>query len=201
MEVFMLRKMIALFLLPVSFSVFAQANKFEGIGLGANFNLASMTTQQTVDNVYRKGGDVSSNGSIQVFYGHAISENFLLSIGATYSLGKLQSGATRVTNTYDFSGQNISTIYLEPAYVQGNIALYPKIAYAGMQGQVDVSTGRTFKDNFTGYGYGWGGRVLLSKNIYTQIEVMRLSFGELNNGTSTYKPAITMGSLGFGYKF
>jgi len=184
---------------------FAQAKNFEGLSVGGSLNLASTTTEILYDKLSLNGiGQQATNASLQVAYSFAASDVFLLSFGGTYNLGDVDAGA--ITSGGDIATlklQNGMSLYVEPGFMLNDKNLgYAKVSYN--RGSAKGQGGATsITQDITGYGFGFGMRTLLSKNLFLQVEVDRIQFGSVPfaDTTTDYKSSATMGSLGIGYKF
>ena len=174
----------------------AQSSNFEGASVVLNYNAATLTTELAGTTAL---GESSNNASIQGAYSFALSEKALLSVGATYALGDLKAGSYS-SSTATIKAKNLYTVYVEPAYVIGTTAIYGKLAYVGIKGELTGSTD-TYTENFTGTGYGFGVRTMLDKNIFMQVEFMTAKFNSKTISSTTVEPDGTIGTIGIGYKF
>ena len=185
---------------------FAQTNNFRGFSAGLNLNVAGNVTELKDVATKVKIGDTTQNAAVQAAYAFAPSEQFVIGVGATYSLSDLNAGSgTLGADSYEIKGKDFYTVYVEPGFVAGNNTLaYLKIAYAGTRADTKATVGgltSSASDNFTGAGIGAGIRTMLDKNVYLQAEFMQLNFNELSRSGVTLKPTSTLGTIGIGYKF
>jgi outer membrane immunogenic protein len=183
--------------------VFAQSRNFEGMSLGVNLSAASSSSEISGAGFSNKNGDTSSHMGIQAAYGFPMGEAFVLGVGATYDFGDLKGGSTSASGTaYELKGKERYSVYIEPGFVISNSSIvYAKIGYQGMKGEINLSTGQTFSDDYFGAGYGAGIRTMVNKNLYFQAEFIQANFDEkIQNGIRS-KPSATIGTIGVGYKF
>lgn len=183
--------------------VFAQARNFEGLSLGVNLNAASTSSEISGAGFSNKNGDTSTHLGVQAAYGFPMGDAFVFGIGATYDFGDLKGGSTSASGTsYELKGKDRYSVYFEPGFVVSNSSMvYAKVGYQGMKGEINLSTGQTFTDDYFGAGIGAGIRAMVNKNLYFQAEFLQVNFDEkTQNGVRT-KPSATIGTIGVGYKF
>ncbi len=193
----MIKKIIFLCGVACALSANAQSSNFEGASVAINYNAATLTTELASTFAL---GESSNNASIQGAYSFALSENGLLSVGATYALGELKAGS--ITGAGTVTAKNLYTVYVEPAYVIGVASIYAKLAYLNTKGtSTDSTDGTSASETFTGTGYGVGARMLLNKNAYLQVEFMNAKFDSKTVDSVAAKPGGTIGTVGIGYKF
>ena len=182
--------------------VFAQANNFTGLSVGANVNLATTSTEFRGGGFSSKLGDTSQNASLQAAYGLALGNSGVLGFGGTYGLGDLKAGTVSGGGlSMDMKAKDMYSIYVEPGYAVNNSTLaYAKIAYLGMKGEAS-SGGATASESFNGVGYGAGIRTMLNKNLFLQVEFMQADYSEKTFSGVSYKPSASTGTIGIGYKF
>lgn len=195
---------IAAAMTVIASSAMAQASNFAGWSAGANLNLASASTDLTISGVNFKQGDVSQFVNLQAAHGFAIDSKSVLTVGGTYSIGKMKAGAIHDSNGdgYEIKAKNMYSLYVEPGYLVSDTTLaYGKLAYSSMKGELTVSTGDSADETFKGFGYGAGIRTMLDKTTFIQVEVVQTKYDSKTDGALTAKPAATVGSIGFGIKF
>lgn len=182
--------------------VFAQANNFTGFSVGANVNLATMSTELSEPGSSIKLGESSQNASLQAAYGLALGKSGVLGFGATVGLGDLKAGAIAGGGeSVNLKAKNMYSIYIEPGYALTTSTLaYAKIAYLGMKGEASGG-GATASENFNGVGYGAGIRTMLDKNLFLQVEFMQSNYSQKTVSGISLKPSASTGTIGIGYKF
>lgn len=183
--------------------VFAQARNFEGLSLGVNLNAASTSSEISGAGFSNENGDTSTHVGVQAAYGFPLGDTFVLGIGATYDFGDLKSGSTSVSGAgYELKGKDRYSVYFEPGFVVSNSSIvYAKIGYHGMKGEINLSTGQTYSDDYSGAGFGAGVRTMVNKNLYFQAEFIQAYFDEKTQNGIRLKPSATIGTVGVGYKF
>lgn len=182
---------------------FAQAKSFEGFSVGVNLNAATGSSEIAVGSDFNKNGDSSTNVGVQAAYGLALGESFVLGLGATYDFGDLKGGSISTTSGgYELKGKDRYSVYIEPGFaISSSTMAYAKLGYQGVKGEINLSTGQTLSDDYSGVGYGAGIRSMLNRNMYLQAEFVQIYFDEKTQGGIRSKPSATVGTLGVGYKF
>ena len=150
----------------------------------------------------------SFTGNVGLGYNFALSEGFLLGIGAEYA--PLESSSARYTlrvpaAAYTENGNvkktNSYNVFLAPGFVIDKDKLvYVKVGYTGMTMK---SAGDTF--NFTGYSAGLGYKQMISGSLYGFAEVNYAKYGDQNipgtGVTGSINTSATNALVGIGYKF
>ena len=173
---------------------FAQASGFTGFSAGANVNATTSSAEVRQGSTSFDMGKSSQDVSLQAAYGFALGNNYVLGLGATYSLGDLKYGSAGGAN---LKGKDAYSIYLEPGYAFSNSTLvYAKLAYLGMKGEA----GNSSRD-FDGVGYGVGVRHKLSSNLFLQGEITQSEYNRETVGGIAFEPSGTTGTVGIGYQF
>jgi len=201
-----MKKLLIAMAVAATFSVspvLAQSRSFEGLSLGVNLNGASTTSEISGPGFSNKSDDTSLQMGVQAAYGFPLGETFVFGIGATYDFGDLKGGTTSALGTaYEFKGKNRYSVYFEPGFVISNASMvYAKIGYQGMKGDINLSTGQIYSDDYFGAGYGAGIRTMLNKNMYLQAELLQVYFDEKTQAGIRSKPSAAIGTIGVGYKF
>lgn len=182
---------------------FAQARAFGGLSVGFNLNFANAANDFRANSTSFRTGDMSQTANVQLAYGFAPSDSFVLGIGLMYGPGDFKAGMTTTGGvTYELKARDIASFYLEPSFPVTNSTLaYAKVSYQGMRGETKLSTGTTESENFTGMGYGAGIRTLLGRNVYLQAEFEQIQYTEKTYVGLISKPSATVGTIGLGYRF
>ena len=180
----------------------SQTSNFSGLSVGINGNFSTAATELSYSTLSLNAGDTSQNLALQASSGIGMDSNSILSIGGTYALNDLKAGtATASSTTATLKAKNIYTVYLEPGkLINSDTLLYAKLAYAGTKGEASLNSS-TFSSDFNGIGYGAGSRIKMDKNLSLQIEFMQLNFNSISTSGATFKPNLTLGTIGFIYKF
>lgn len=187
----------------VSPQAYSQMRNFGGPSLGVNLNIANASNEFSVGGASFKNGDTSQTANLQVAYGFALSDSFVLGVGLSYGPGDIKAGSASTGGVgYELKAKDLYSLYFEPGFLVSNSTLaYGKVSYQGMKGETKLTTGATLSDNFNGTGVGAGLRTMLSSNLYLQAEFEQIGYTERSNSGLTSKPTITMGTLGLGYRF
>ena len=187
---------------PQAFAQTNAAGGFTGFSVGANVNASTSSTEVSNRNGYADMGKSSQDASLQAAYGFALGNNYVLGLGATYSVSDSKFGSVRGGNGLNASmkGKDAYSLYLEPGYAFSNSTMvYAKLAYLSMKGEVEGSYRGS--EDFTGVGYGIGVRHKLNKNLYLQGEITQSEYSDETVGGTMYKPSQTTGTVGIGYQF
>jgi outer membrane immunogenic protein len=211
----------------------AQAKNFEGFfaeaGLGygtfsgslSGGNLSSSANGAALGTYTANADTVKSIiGVIGGGYNFALTNEFVLGVGGSYSPSRSASAPSTVTvaspipslaGTTNGAGavQNIYSLYLSPGYaISQDSLVYAKVGYTGATA---VFSGPTPNLNLNGYVLGLGFKKSFDKNLYGFVEGKYASFGSKDLDPNSLNASITnTGSmtaqgmdiiLGVGYKF
>ncbi len=176
---------------------FAQSGNFQGLSAGVGVNVADTTSEAELPGVSYKGTDTDSNFSLQMQYNVALSEAFLLGLGANVGFGELKAGKlgsagqVKVKDTY--------SLYVAPGFAFNSTWLgYAKLAY--LYANTNSNNGGNVKfDN--GYGYGIGVQAMFTKHWFGQAEYMTNQYNNKSSLNETDKLKSSVYSLTAGYKF
>jgi outer membrane immunogenic protein len=179
----------------MSSQAFAQAKNFEGFSVGLNIDW--MKVKPTNSNI-AVDEESSANLGLQGQYNFALSDQFVLGLGATYELTKPKAGTAPSTNVSS-KATSVSSFYVAPGFaVNDTILIYGKVA--SLAATVDYSDTST-TNSFSGLGYGIGVQNLLTKNLLIQAEVLSSKYDDKTVGGVTLGGTVTTLSVGVGYKF
>jgi hypothetical protein len=207
----------------------AQAKNFEGFFAEAGLGYGTFNGSFSGGNVSLANGtplgsySVSADtiksiiGVVGAGYNFALSNEFVLGVGGSYSPSRSASAPSTVTvppvlgGTINASGavQNIYSLYLSPGYaISQDSLVYAKVGYTGATA---VFSGATPNLNLNGYVLGLGFKKTFDKNLYGFVEGKYASFGSKDLDPNALNASITnTGSmsakgmdivLGVGYKF
>jgi opacity protein-like surface antigen len=124
-----------------------------------------------------------------------------LGVGLTYDLSKLVlykgfSGDNIIGDT-SWKLKNHYSINLEPGCVISAGALaYAKVAYHGGKSNV-----LTVNEKLSGWGYGFGAKFNVDKNLYLKIEAQKVNYESFAFTSNNITHKLTLGTIGLGYKF
>jgi opacity protein-like surface antigen len=183
----------------VASSAMAQVSNFTGLSGALNINLINASSKIQDDEDTLGLGESSTSVGGQIAVGQAISPSAVVSIGASLNAGTIKSG---FINDSNIRAKNMYSFYIEPGMLVSNSTLaYGKLAYSSFKGTVRYSDGSTDSETFNGFGLGGGIRTMLNDRSYLQVEVMQTNFGKEGGPSFNVKPTVTMGSIGYGFKF
>lgn len=85
------------------------------------------------------------------------------------------------------------------AEVVKDVLLYAKLGYhyATIEGSGDIDG----DEKFRGFGYGVGSRINLNKTTFVTVEFQQINYGKERALGAEWKPSVTVGSIGLGFKF
>lgn len=179
---------------------FAQAKNFEGASAALSVNFAKTKTELSNSSSSLDASDTDQNAALQLQYGVALNEKFVLGLGATINIGDAKSGNLTVGNTaYQTKQKDTSSLYVAPGYaVTDSILAYGKLAYLSSKLSDGDGGSQTFNG---GFGFGVGAQYLLNKNMFVQAEYISNKYDDQKIGTATLKLNSDVFSVGVGYKF
>lgn len=181
----------------------AQVSNFGGFSAALNLNAVSVNTKlQAQDAMFDGVGQQSWNGAVQAAYGFVSGASTVVSVGATYGLGKSKAGEFDL----DGDGANLKTksqlsVYVEPGFLLSNSTLvYGKLSYEKAKA-VGAAAGEESSESIKGSGFGFGLRTMVDKTSFVQVEVRQISYRSVDVFDGTAKPKAIIGTVGFGMKF
>lgn len=195
-----MKKLYALFALCLALAapqVFAQAKNFEGFSLGGSLDFNKSSTH--VLNTGSDSGNSAGMG-LQAQYAIALNNQFVLGLGASYSLGNRKAGSLGTPAT-DFSSKNAMSFDISPSYaISDSLLVYGKVSSVGLT-LLSTLTGVESSDMLSGIGYGLGIRSMIDKNIYIQAGYDINRYNEKATSAATFSGSSNIFSLGAGFKF
>jgi opacity protein-like surface antigen len=185
----------------------ADKNGFSGFSVG----FAAGGMHNSVDySGYIEGNSSSKNdylGALNAGYGFAFGDSMVLSVGASYVLGKSEFGETRYLDGAQ-SGvvkgkyKDHWSVYVAPGYrFAPDWLAYGKLAYHEMKSEYSDSLVGSGESRHHGIGYGAGVGYALSQNIDLNAEVQHVEFSRAHFALSSGKPAVTQYTVGINYRF
>ena len=179
----------------------ADTKNFEGFSAGLNLNMLSAGIDYTeAGSRSFLGGKQAISAGLDAAYGFNLSDSGVLTVG-------LEADVTspEIWNSTDAASsakqKNRYGIYIAPgALINKDTLVYGKVGYNSMKGELESNGART-SDRFTGVGYGFGVKTMISTQAFLKVEVNRYSFGSEELDGTTSKPGGTSGVLGLGASF
>ncbi len=184
-----MKKIVVLLWMSFSSATFAQSQNFEGFGLSIDYSLNSITDKST------PGGSETSNSgipSMTLDYFKALNTQWLVGAYASYDL------VTTDTTGTDPDAHN-------PFEVGGKLGLalneklmaYAKLGYSGSK-----YSSPGFYQWLRGSSYGIGVEYLLTKHMFTRVEVSQQNYKTIDWGDgSSDKVWINSYGVSLGWKF
>jgi hypothetical protein len=198
-------KLSAVALLASSTSLMAQSKSFEGVSLGLSASVvgaevsgSSASSSPGTRTSSGSIGKVAEIAAIDLSYGHAVNNNFLIAIGASYTPGKAKAG----TGTYTGDGTTGDT--------NGSLNLELKDVNVSA---TDSATLSKKPEDLEGITYAIGSKTMLTPNLYLGIEASLTDYDSISATraarTSPTRDAVNVsadakvaqGTITLGYKF
>ena len=222
----------ALTSLCLTSTAFSQTNNFTGLSLALSASHVDAKNTTTVLNEIFGDFVLQSNKNnftpgVDISYGFAIGNNFVVGLGATYDFRKTETGVPTISEVID-DGEDLTlltlafpgtlkdhySLYIQPTYViNKDSAMFAKLGRHFVQvkttgtltidGELDDVFEKT--SNIEGWGYGLGFKNFLSNNLFIQGDVVAVYYQKINfdlGGVPTsIKPETLNATISVGYKF
>lgn len=198
----MLKKIIIVFGIIVSGSVFAQAENFAGVSLAFNTGVNSTDVKLSDNPRYSTS---STPANINASYTFVLLPKATLAVGVNYDLID-----TPVISSGDFSNgewllKNHYSINIEPGYIfNENTMGYLNLAYHSARSSYFTSNTSMVDQDISGTGYGFGMKFFFSKDFFLNMEIQQTEYGAFTNSAfspTTIMHTTTTSTIGVGYKF
>jgi opacity protein-like surface antigen len=212
-----MKKLLLLAALSVATtSVFAQAKNFEGPSAALSFAAVGVDTKFSYADADGANGSTSFGKTsfvtgLDLSYAKAIDSNWLMGFGITYDLNKTKAGEfsdsdDQGTSSLSIKAKNHYSVYVQPTYALNNsTALFAKVGYHSMKGEMTYTDGSSDSEKFKGIGYGFGVKTFVNKNLFIQAEAQIVDFKNKSfsdeDGSWGYKVKSNAGIISVGYKF
>ena len=193
-------------------NAFSQTTNFAGpslalsgayVGGSSNINTGEFLNDEIFggSGINAKLGDQTNViPGIDLNYGFALGNNFVLGIGAAYDFSKTKTGGFNFngrisgedsTITLDSELKNHYSLYVQPTYViNKDSAFFAKVGRHYAKSEVSsTGTGSFYagafgdsprKNNVEGWGYGLGLKTFLNSNFYIQAEAGIVEYDRVN---------------------
>jgi outer membrane immunogenic protein len=176
--------------------VFAQARSFEGFSLSANLE----STKSTVDTLSVSDSGNSTGLGLQAQYTFAITDQFVLGVGATLGTVKRNTASASGLGADAYTKDNTSFDLTPGIAVTDSMVIFGKISALGGALQVDSAPSVSY--SLTGLGYGVGIKSKIDKNLFWQLVYDSNKYNDVTtSGGTTLTNKSSIFSLGVGYKF
>lgn len=180
-------------------TAFAGEGFYAGVGVsavGSNFT-------RTEGELALRTGETSTVGIIDLGYATQVNKDWGIGFGMTYDMNKTKAGGIKdADQDINFSAKNHYSVYVQPTFnLNSNTAVFGKIGYHAIKGEVTDADGNSDSLNFHGMGYGFGVKTMATKNIYVQTEVMWVNYKSKTDALDTNKVKTTSGLVTVGYQF
>jgi opacity protein-like surface antigen len=155
--------------------------------------------------VLADGTDLGTTGKTDAVYGLDLSysvpidNKFLIAFGGTYDLNKQDAG--NLVGIISFKVKERYSLYLAPTFtINDNSALFLKAGWHNMKAEA-TADGVSDSENFEGWGYGAGIKVMIDKNLYAQAELQTVDYGSKTSDGEKIDIKTSAGIISIGYKF
>jgi opacity protein-like surface antigen len=184
-------KKFLLLALCISSSAFAQSQNFEGFGIALDYSLNSITDNTSPD---ASQSNTSRSGipSVTADYYKAITEKALIGAYGTYDLATTDTSNTDPNATHPIeAGAKLGYAFTD------SLLAYVKLGYSWSK-----FSAPGYYQWLNGPSYGIGAEYLLSKSIFTRLEVSQQNYKSISwNDGSSDKVWINSGTISIGYRF
>lgn len=162
-----------------------------------------------------KAGDSSKESDmayqVGVEYGIPVGENFITTIGGSYSLNNIEFEKINLENAniVDAELKSRFSFYVAPGYkLTPDWLVYGKVSYQHAKGTYSdnyvplggVKFGKGEK-TFSGIGYGLGTAITVFPNLENSVEVQHISYDKQQEFISSGKPTATEVTASLKYRF
>jgi opacity protein-like surface antigen len=196
----------AAFAALVSTPAFADTSNFEGLSASIGLALNGSNTKLSAEDTSIDLGKTSQVGVVDLNYGMAMSNGFVLGAGLALDLGKAKLGGVELGNeTLSLETKNHYSIYLQPTWILNKTTgIYAKVGYNHTKGTASGNVGSD-SAKFKGTSYGLGVKTFIDSNLFIQVEASMANFKsktfEDGDGAFSIKPKMTRATVSLGYRF
>ena len=142
--------------------------------------------------------------SLRAEYGFPIGSGTVFGVALNYNLADTKSGSLTASGVeFQFKQKNSYSLLLQPGFVIGeNTLVYGTISYDKTTLNLSAPGFNDSEWTASGLGYGVGAKVMLTKNLYLQLEGRQTTFDEVTDTfAQKYKSSVTSSTIGIGYRF
>lgn len=182
----------------------ALADGFNGFYAGVGVGAVGADTKLNFGPLGATVGETTTVGLLDVGYSLPIrNTKFGVALGATYDLNDTKSGKLEIFDLKgELQGKDHYSVYVQPFYMlTQDSAVFAKIGYHSMKGEVLVNGQSMESMNLNGVGLGLGARVFATKNVFFQAEAGWVDYGSKTKGEVDVKVRSTNGTVSVGYSF
>jgi len=175
----------------LSCSAFAQSQNFEGFGLSFDYSLNVITDKTSPD---ASQSNISRSGvpSITADYYMSLTDKLLVGAYGTYDLVTTDTSNTDPNATHP----------IEAGVKLGYALTDSLLAYAKLGYSWSKFSAPGYYQWINGPSYGVGAEYLLTKSVFTRVEVSQQNYKSINwNDGSSDKVWINSGTISIGYRF
>jgi len=211
-------------------NTFSQTTNFVGPSLALTGSYVGASSDNNVTGLEENNNTPGKRNDfipgVDLNYGFAAGNNFVIGLGATYDFGKSKIGGLNIIYIIDplsedsvdlkFNNelQDHYSLYVQPTYViNKDSAMFAKLgrhfAKASHSQTINEFGDFTFVEsskNIEGWGYGLGLKTFLNNNLFVQAEAGIVDYETIEFDTSVeipmiIKPRIVNATISVGYKF
>ncbi len=175
------------FLFACSVTTYAQTSNKNFDGFSIEVGVANQ--MQSNDTIKNDDGDLSQidhdgqSNSIPRFalnYDFQPFTRFAIGFGGSYKFGESKDVSQSDNNSMTIS--NAASFYIAPTFlVSDTTGIYGKISFNAAKGKyLDQGNFLNDDESIKGFGYGFGVKSFITKNLYLLAEVERVNYGKEN---------------------
>ena len=184
-----MKKIVILLLVLLSPAAFAQSQNFEGFGLSIDYSLNSITDKSTPgDSATSRSGVPSITADAY----RAINDQWLIGVYGSYDLGTTDTSGTDPDAHHPIeAGGKVGYAFTE------KLMAYVKLGYSWSK-----YSSPGYYQWINGPSYGIGAEYLLTKNLFTRVEVSQQNYKTVywSDGSSD-KANINAYGISLGWRF
>lgn len=185
----------------------ADGASFSGFSVGATAGVSHNHIDYDGYIAGKSSSDDSFASGLNAAYGFALSDSFVLSVGATYALSNAKFGQVSYVedgSTVEVDGKikDHWSIFIAPGYRFAPKWLgYAKLGYHAAKSHYSDSLMGSGTSSHHGVGYGAGLAYAVASNIEISMEIEHVDLNRKHFALSSGEPDITEFKLGASYRF
>lgn len=178
------------FLFAFSATTYAQTSNKNFDGFSIEVGVAnqmqsndSTSTDTSADpdtiNSFQHEGESNSIPRVALNYDVQPFSRFAIGFGGSYLFGESKDRSENYTTRMTIS--NATSFYIAPTFlVSDTTGVYGKISFNAAKGKYNNSFSQNDDEFIMGFGYGFGVKSFITKNLYLLAEVERVNYGREN---------------------
>lgn len=185
-------------------SAVATADSFAGLSAGVGLGAVGADSKLSVGPFSLTAGETNTIGLVDVSYALQLRNGqWGVGVGGTYDFNKIKSGKLELGETnFALEGKNHYSVYVQPFFkLNPAAAVFAKVGYHSMKGELLVNGDSVESVNLNGFGYGLGSKIYATKNLYVQAEAGWVEYSSKTKGEVDVKVKGANGVVSVGYNF